>query len=511
MKRAYFICLFLCLTNTFAARPVQAQTETVLYNFCSQPSCSDGSGPMSQLTSDGKGNFYGTTERGGQGCAGSGCGTVFELSPNGSGGWNETVIHSFTDAPDGAGPLLSLVIFDSVGNLYGTTESGGANGAGTVFELSPVGTSWTENVLYNFCSAANCADGGGPAAGLIFDPAGNLYGTFLASGDSASSATVFELSPSDGGWTEQVIYEAGASEFGLTMDDSGNVYGTTGAIGYFDYGTVFELSPNGSGGWNPTVIHTFAGYPKDGWNPVGNPVLDQAGNLYGTTNGGGPKGHGTVYKLSPNEGGWTEEILPAFRECIVDGCTPVAGVVLDADGNIYGTTQGGSDGYAMGTVYELVAPVGKGKYKEVPLWSFTGTDGSYPMASLILDRAGNLYGTTYQGGSSNAGVVFEVTGVRATTTTALSSSPNPSQSGQAVTFTAVVASTFGTQPDGETVSFMKGKTVLGTGTLSGGSATFTTSTLKVGTTSVTAVYGGDSNFAGSTSKAVKQLVKKAGE
>jgi uncharacterized repeat protein (TIGR03803 family) len=185
--------------------------------------------------------------------------------------------------------------------------------------------------------------------------------------------------------------------------------------------------------------------------------------------------------------------------------------VLDADGNIYGTTQGGSDGYAMGTVYELVAPVGKGKYKEVPLWSFTGTDGSYPMASLILDRAGNLYGTTYQGGSSNAGVVFEVTGVRATTTTALSSSPNPSQSGQAVTFTAVVASTFGTQPDGETVSFMKGKTVLGTGTLSGGSATFTTSTLKVGTTSVTAVYGGDSNFAGSTSKAVKQLVKKAGE
>jgi len=294
------------LTLVFAAHPAPAQSQTVLINFTGSP---DGNNPTSGLVSDGEGNFYGTTPFGGV----FKTGTVYELSPMGHGGWKEKILYSFTGGADGAYPTTSNLIFDSVGNLYGTTESGGANGAGTVFELSPVGTSWTENVLYNFCSAANCADGGGPAAGLIFDPAGNLYGTFLASGDSASSATVFELSPSDGGWTEHVIYEAGASEFGLTMDDSGNVYGTTGAIGYFDYGTVFELSPNGSGGWNPTVIHTFAGYPKDGWNPVGNPVLDQAGNLYGTTNGGGPKGHGTVYKLSPNEGGWTEEILPAGR------------------------------------------------------------------------------------------------------------------------------------------------------------------------------------------------------
>jgi hypothetical protein len=202
-----------------AARPAQAQMETVLYNFTGG---SDGLHPEASLISDGAGNFYGTTLLGGLGCPGNqyGCGVVFEMSPNGSGGWNETVLHSFSGPPDAANPFLSPVIFDKAGNLYGTTEFGGTFNWGAVFKLSLVGTSWTATILYSFTGGA---DGGHPAAGLIMDQAGNLYGTgseYLLPGN------VYELSPSGGGWTEQVIYEAPASG-GLTMDASGNIYGTT--------------------------------------------------------------------------------------------------------------------------------------------------------------------------------------------------------------------------------------------------------------------------------------------
>jgi len=172
-------------------------------------------------------------------------------------------------------------------------------------------------------------------------------------------------------------------------------------------------------------------------------------------------------------------------------------------------SEGGE--YGDGNVLELVAQASTGTYKERVLWSFNGTDGSTPYAPPILDSAGNLYGTTSLGGSSNAGVVFEVNPSAAVTTTTLTSSPNPSTYGQAVTFTAVVTSSAGAPPDGETVSFMKGKTVLGTGTLSGGSATFTTSILKVGTKDVKAVYGGDFDFLSSKSNTVQQVVESAGD
>jgi uncharacterized repeat protein (TIGR03803 family) len=404
------------------------------------------------------------------------------------------------------------VIFDSAGNLYGTTGLGGAYGSGVVFELSPAGASWTETVLYSFCSAPNCADGAYPWSSLIFDPAGNLYGT--ASNWANPQAQVFELSPSGGTWTEQVIYAFdndmdlyGCPEAaGVTMDAAGNIYGAGPS-------TVFELSPNGSGGWTPTVIYTFTGPPRDGWiAALSTPVLDQAGNLYGTTNEGGASGGGTVYKLSPptkkwQKGKWKETILYSFKGG-KDGQGPFAGVVLDAAGNIYGTTGGGGKGFG-GTVFELTAPVGKGSYREKILWSFTmnTSDGFAPMDSPILDSAGNLYGTTNLGGNptTEEGAVFEVSGVPARTATTLTSSPNPSTYGQAVTFTAVVASNSGVPPDGETVTFKQGKTVLGTGALSGGSASFTTSALPVGTNLIKAVYGGDSTFSGST-HTVNQVV-----
>jgi uncharacterized repeat protein (TIGR03803 family) len=375
-----------------AACPAQAQTETVLYNF---KGGSDGFTPQSRLTSDGVGNLYGTT-----GFGGLGYGTVFELSPNGSGGWNETVLYSFTGGADGANPYMSYVLFDNVGNLYGTTYEAGSYGYGTVFELSPVGTSWTETVLYSFAGGADDAN---PLNGLITDSAGNLYGRTYESG--GGNGVIFALSKSGSVWTKQVIYDGAPGYAGLTMDTAGNIFGVTGDI-------VFELSPNGHGGWNPTVIHTFAGGPKDGLVAEGTPVLDKDGNLYGTTLGGGSKNNGTVYELSPvkkgkNKGKWTERILHSFRGGNKDGSEPFAGIVFDAVGNIYGTTEIAGNSLA-GTVYELVAPVGKGGYKEKVLWKFNNTDGYEPVDSLILDSAGNLYGTA-SGGSSGNGVVFEVT------------------------------------------------------------------------------------------------------
>jgi uncharacterized repeat protein (TIGR03803 family) len=476
-----------------ASRPAQAQTETVLYNFTGG---SDGGNPRSSLIFDAAGNLYGTTNGGGV----FGAGTVFELSPNGSGGWSETVLYSFTGGADGSNPYSNM-IFDSVGNLYGTTYEGGANGLGVVFELSPVGTSWTETVLYTFTGGTDGAD---PRSGVIMDLAGNLYGTTCGT-QPYYWGTVFELTPSGGGWTERTIY---APEFagcaGLTMDAAGDIFGTT-------LTTVFELSANGNGGWNPTVLHTFCS-KNDGCDACGTPVFDQAGNLYGTTEAGGAPGWGTVYKLSyietgkKKKGEWKEKYYALSEEEF----GPIGGVVLQEGGwdgytATYGTSAMGGN-YETGDVFLLV-PIGQSSV-HISLWNFKGNDGLHPYGSLILDSAGNLYGTTADGGSSGAGVVFEVNPSPAVTTTTLTSSPNPSTYGQAVTFTAAVTPA---PPDGETVSFMKGKTktVLGTGSLSGGSASFTTSALPVGATKATAVYGGDLYFAGSTSNTVKQVVKKA--
>ena len=494
VSRVALVLATLSALLLIAARPAQAAPENVLYNFCTQLNCSDGAYPESSLTFDAAGNLYGTTSAGGLGY-----GTVFELTPNGNGGWNETVLYSFTGGADGATPAHSAVIFDSVGNLYGTAYSGGANGYGVVFELSPAGASWTETVLYSF---ANTPDGANPVNSLIMDPAGNLFGRTLYGG--GGNGIVFELSPSGGGWTEQVIYaaETEASNAGLTMDAAGNIFGTT-------YSTVFELSPNGNGGWNPNVIHTFCS-GKDGCDAEGTLALDQAGDLYGTTVNGGNYSYGTVYKLGPGEQGWTEKLIHNFGNGAM-GVWPFAGTVLDAAGNIYGTAVGAWPG--GGVIYELAPIVGTSNYTEHVLWTFHGWDGSSYFGNVLLDRGDVFYGTTPNGGSTfwnpphfaGYGAVFEL---KIATKTTLTSSPNPSTYGQAVTFTATVTSRLGAPPDGETVSFIKGTKVLGTGALSGGSASFTTSALPGGTNPINPAYGGDSKFGGSTSYGVKQVVNK---
>jgi uncharacterized repeat protein (TIGR03803 family) len=374
-----------------------AWVETVLHSFTG----SDGSEPAATLIFDSAGNLYGTTMGGGA----TGNGTVFELTPSG-GAWVETVLHSFTGS-DGSEPAASL-IFDSAGNLYGTTDYGGAFGHGTAFELSLSGKAWAETVLHSF-SGGDDSDGSDPVASLIFDSAGNLYGTTQSGG--LSCGAVFELTPSAGAWTETVLYRFdcgdGASPFGnVIFDSAGNLYGTTryggGNVCNYGYGcgTAFKLTHAG-GVWTETVLHSFNG--SDGDTPEAGLVFDKAGNLYGTTTGEGTNGYGNVFQLRPSGGAWTETVLYSFTGG-ADGGTPRAGLFFDSTGNLYGTAEmGGTAG--DGVVFEIA---GYSLISESVLYSFKGgSDGSNPSVGLIQDAAGNLYGTA-SGGGKGYGTVFKL-------------------------------------------------------------------------------------------------------
>lgn len=408
-----------CLTATPA---FAANSEHVLYSFTDG---TDGSHPEAPLIFDGNGNLYGTSLLGGA----YGYGTVFELSPAKGGGWTETTLHSF-NGTDGFGP--SGLVFDGSGNLYGTTQEGGTGTAcsgrcGTVFELSPAGGgAWTGTILYNFQGGS---DGYYPRSGVIFDAQGNLYGT-TQQGGAAGRGTVFELA--SGTWNETILHsfhvntkDGTGPAAGLIFDTSGNLYGTTpggggaGGVCHGGCGTVFRLAPNGQGGWTETVLHSFGNRGDNGiWSPGCTLVLDGAGNLYGTASES-HNGYGAVFELTPEPSGtWKETILHRFTT-IKGGAEPFAGVVFDSQGNLYGTTIEGGKGCAAnggcGVVFKLTRS--KTKWTETTVFTFNDRDGAGPFASLILDGSGNLYGTTELGGSgscSNEGItgcgtVFEIT------------------------------------------------------------------------------------------------------
>jgi uncharacterized repeat protein (TIGR03803 family) len=351
--------------------------ETVLYNFCSPTNCSNGGNPAGGLVIDLKGNLYGTAQGGGL----NGGGVVFELSPT-SQGWNEKVLYSFcaqAQCVDGSFPNAKM-IRDSAGNLYGTTVlgGGGSNGNGVVFELSRGSHGWNETVLYRFCPGlANCADGIQPWGGLVFDSAGNLYGTTYLGGSGTlncdkfkkSCGVVYELSHGAGGWTESVLYNFcsaascadGASPYAtLIFDAKGNLYGTTVGGGnatcqLFAHGcgVVFELTPSGST-WTESVLHTFTAV-NDGANPYGPLLLDSHGNLSGTTFFGGnfPQcyaglGCGVVFELTPvSGGGWKDLVRYTFTGG-VDGSFPQGGLTADSLGSLYGlATWGGTSTFGV--------------------------------------------------------------------------------------------------------------------------------------------------------------------
>ena len=372
MNFPYRLSAGLLLACVCAAAPVFAAPpqEKVLHYFVGPPS--DGSIPSATLIADKTGNLYGTTQQGGTGgCieAGAtlGCGTLFEMSPPSTSGdsWTETVLYSFQGASDGASPVAGLVM-DAEGNLYGTT----ASATGTVFELSPPatsGSSWTLTTLHAF----EGSDGAAPSGSLMFDKSGNLYGTTQGGGYYGGTYCL------DGGC-----------------------------------GTVFELSPpvTSGGAWTEKVLYAFAA-DLDGAYPRAGLVMDEAGNLYGTTYAGGVNkthpctstfdGCGTVFELHPSAGTWTEHILHSFTW--TDGDRPVDTLTF-YKGALYGTTSEGQD---YGSVFQLA--VSAGKWTLTSLFTFNENDGSFPMSEVSIDSSGNLFGTTNGGPADGSyGNVFEL-------------------------------------------------------------------------------------------------------
>lgn len=577
MMRMRVLVMIVVMAFVGFIRGAEAQTFNVIFNF----GAADGAWPYGTLVLDGSGNLYGTTYQGGYGGS---VGEVFELSPSGA----ETVLHSFSENGDGYWPF-SGVTRTANGNLYGTTYYGGGaggSGFGTVFMVDSYGN---ESVLHAFTGGTT--DGCNPGGGVVLDAQGNLYGTTSYCG-VFGYGTVWELNANG---TETVLhsFSGGATDgatpaYGnLIVDSAGNLYGVTNSGGPANVGTLFKIDPSG----NETILYSFAGQPNDGGVPNGTPVRDSKGNLYGATSYGGPTNNGTVWKLDASG---VETVLHNFNGGADDGAFPQSGVVEDSKDNLYGSTYyGGAAG--SGAVWELSKA---GTF--TLLHSIDGgSDGCCPVGGVVLGANGTIYGTSYYGGSSYYGTVWQVspsvttttllssvnpsaqgksvtftalvsspgtpTGkvqylngstllatvtltsgstkyttsklppgsnsitavyegdsfnngstsapvqqvVLATTTTTITPSLNPSAYGQTVMFSAMVTSASGVPPDGETVTFEQGSAVLGTGTLSGGTATFSTSTLAVGTKEIKAMYGGDSSFSASTSASISQVIGKA--
>jgi uncharacterized repeat protein (TIGR03803 family) len=399
----------------FTAASAAQATFKVIHTFTGKP---DGISPWGALINDNHGNVYGTTTAGG----GYGYGSVYELTPptDSGGKWTENVIHSFQgSSSDRETPVAALVI-DSAGNLYGTTVSGGIENSGTVFEMSPPtsGGPWTETTLYKFNPETGTSPGG-----LLRGRTGILYGTTVwgdnvyevkpVSGGTAAEKNLFTFNGGSNGL--EPMYEGGA----LISDAAGNLYGVTAFGGTYGEGNVFELSPPTAvgGAWTEAVLYSFGAYPQDGSVSTGALVLDADGNLYGTTVAGGILGEGIVFELSPpaSEGlPWTETRIHSFSGGASDGAAPYAGLVMDKSGNLYGVTYSGGPGDCefnypgCGTVFELSAS-GSGTWTERVLHSLNGsTDGEFPYAGLMIDDSNHLFGATSGGGAKGNGTVFEV-------------------------------------------------------------------------------------------------------
>jgi uncharacterized repeat protein (TIGR03803 family) len=393
------ICTFAIFTSTLSVTEASAGTLKVLHNF----NGTDGNQPAGVIF-DGSGNLYGVATTGGP----SGLGLAFELSPTASGHWNEKSLIEF-NGTNGANPS-PMMVFDSAGNLYGT-ETLDSEGHAAVFKLSPTtGGHWGEktHTLSNGQALY-------PETSVTFNASGDIFGT--GTGGSYGGGSVFELYfTKPGHWHATTLFTQHSNNFSfatnLVFDAAGDLYGTSIQGGIPAVGTVWELAIQPDGNWTETILYNFTG-GSDGGNVASEGVIfDAAGNLYGTTSAGGAFGKGTVFELSPNAGGtWTETVLYSFQGGH-DGSSPsISPLTFDKAGNLYGeTAAGGNDrcsGSGCGTVFKL-SPTGGGSWTESVLYRFNGTDGSTPWQGLVLDAAGNLYGTAQHGGAYGDGVVFEL-------------------------------------------------------------------------------------------------------
>jgi uncharacterized repeat protein (TIGR03803 family) len=382
----------------FAATRLDAQAN-VIYSFGAY--ATDGETPWtSYLVADSAGNLYGTTDETVSGTTG----TVFELSP-GSSGWTEQIIHYFDGSDGDMTGVSSGLTIDSSGNLYGIASTGGSDGDGVVFELSPSGGGWNFSVIHNFNGGP---DGENPTGSLILNATGDLYGV-TANGGTSGYGTVFEMHNSSGTWVKRTIFNfANTNGYNpngpLVMDASGNLYGTTYNGGLNSKGIVFELRRNAA--WAEKILHNFGATPSDGVNPDGGLVL-LSGNLYGTTISGGVNGAGTVFEVTQTSGGWAEGVIHSFNTTGTDGDQPRAGLTV-VGSDLYGTTISGGANNFDGTVFGLTFV--SGVWTENYLVSMSDASGgaAFPSGGLLLYSDGNLYGTA-QGGANGVGSVYYVT------------------------------------------------------------------------------------------------------
>lgn len=389
-----------------------AQTESILYSFTGG---SDGASPNGGVIADSAGNLYGTTYSGGDlgACGGAGCGVVYKLSP-GATGWTQTVLHTFA-GPDGANPSAGLV-FDKAGNLFGTTSSGGrytchGSGCGVIFMLSPTSNGWKEKVIYNFGGGT---DGFAPYYGLTMDSSESLYGVAITGGNLVNCAShtygcgvAFKLWHWPAGWNFDVLYnftdsDSSSPSSGLILDAEGNLYGAgTGNL----RGVVYQLSPAAEKTWKDTTLFTFDG--ADGYAP-GGLIFDTHGNLYGPTYWGGTGGGlvdcednqpgcGAVFEITRTSGTSNETVLHNFSGT---DANPNGSLIFDAAGNLYGADST--------EVFELSRS--GGIWGKAALHTFGGVgDGSIPVAPLLFNAAGDIFGATALGGANGNGTVFEIT------------------------------------------------------------------------------------------------------
>ncbi len=399
-----FMIIF--VVTVLLSHGASASSTKLLYGFAGS---SDGEYADTDLAVDGSSNIYGTTVQGGT----FGTGTVFQVSLSGT-NWVHTVLYNFTGGADGGQPYKGVTL-DSQGNLYGTAVVGGSggkcpeSGCGVVYKLTRSGGNWIQNVIYDFTGGN---DGYGPGSGLTFDTSGNLYG-MTPVGGSYGQGVIFQLHPlpSDS-WEFNLIHtftggnDGGTGSAGrLILDAAGSLYGVATVGGAHGKGTAFKLALTSGGSWNFQTIYAFKGQPDAGF-PYGGLAFDAKGNLYGTTYYDGANNLGSIYQLIPLNGAWSEKVLYSFKGG-ADGSSSISNVVFDAAGNLYGTTSEGGAACSCGTIFKLTHGV-NGNWHESVARRFQGTpDAGFAYNGMVSDSAGSFYGATVHGGSSNDGTIYK--------------------------------------------------------------------------------------------------------
>jgi uncharacterized repeat protein (TIGR03803 family) len=391
---------------TLAGAAWAANSTQVIYSFAGG---TDGEYTDTELVMDSAGNLYGTSVQGGI----YGGGTVFQLAPSGS-SWTHTVLYNFTGGADGGEPYKGVTL-DAHGNLYGTAVTGGGGscegGCGVVYKLTNSGGVWSQRVIHEFTGGN---DGSGPGSPVAFDKHGKLYG-MTPTGGADGFGVVYELKPAGNSvWSLTVIHTftggldgLGGSASRLLIDAADHLYGVSTVGGANGFGNVFELTSSG-GKWQLTTLYSFKDQP-DGASPYGGVIFDKDGNLYGTTYYAGANDVGTVYKLTHNNGAWTESVIYSFKGGS-DGDSPISTLVADAKGNFYGTTSdGGAVGCGCGTIFK-VAPSSGGSWTESVVYRFPGVPkAGFAYNGMVSDSMGNFYGATVHGGTTNNGAIYKFT------------------------------------------------------------------------------------------------------